>query len=463
MLKSPVSLRDALFNLRANGEQVIEIEDALNPRLEIAGHYREKFATSPAGQRSGEEPIVIYKTVGFNFPVLMGMFGSRRRNEYLLGAQYKQGAHHLAKCFSSPIPPLWISNAPCHEHRTEKYLKALPILTTTSKDAGPYLTSGVVCAGSPEMGFYNVSIHRMRLVDSRHLTIWMLPGRDLENLYHQAISEGRSLPISINIGVPPALYIASSLSKPFVKPGSGELEAAGAILKQPLAIARCITCDTFCVAESEIVIEGFIRGEMVEEFSDPLHRYGMPEFLGYMGKAQAALPLIEVSGVFHRSDAIFQTFLGPGKEQAEMLAMQTEAGVLKNLKKLFKGDIEILDVHYLASGGGQLMVALRVRKLYECEELLKRIRDSVIACHALTKAVIVVDEDTDIYSPEDLLWAFATKFQPSRDLHIQGQSRGFPLDPSQSIGYLDPQAPITDKYLIDLTVPIQMRSAFERV
>lgn len=463
MLKSPISMRDALFNLRKNGEKVIEIESALDPHLGIAEHYRRRFATSPAVQRSGEEPIVIYKPAGFNFPVLMGMFGSRRRNEYLLGAQPEQGVHHLAKCFSSPIQPIWISNAPCHEHRAEKNLNALPILTTTSKDAGPYLTSGVVCAGSPEMGFYNVSIHRMRLVDSRHLTIWMLPGRDLETLYHQAVSEGRPLPVSINIGVPPALYITSSLSKPFVKPGSGELEAAGAILQQPLAITRCITSETFCIAESEIVIEGFIRGEMAEEFSDPLCRYGMPEFLGYMGKAQAALPLIEVSGVFHHSDAIYQTLLGPGKEQAEMLALQTEAGVLKNLKQLFKGDIEILDVHYLAPGGGQLMVALRVRKIYECEKLLASIRDSVIACHALTKVVIMVDEDTDIHSPEDLLWAFATRFQPSRDLHIQGRSKGFPLDPSQSMGYLDPHAPITDKYLIDLTVPIQMRSAFMRV
>nr|WP_198982725.1 UbiD family decarboxylase [Herbaspirillum sp. ASV7] len=452
-----------MYRLQASGEKVIEIEDELNPYLQIAEHYRTEFATSPAGQRSGEEPVVIYRPKGFNFPVLMGMFGSRRRNEYLIGAQSGLGAHHLAQCLSSSVEPVWIPNAPCHEHRLENNLDALPVLTTTSKDAGPYLTSGVVCAGSPRSGFFNVSIHRMRLLDSRHLTIWMLPGRDLEVLYHQAVSEGRSLPVSINIGVSPALYFASSLSKPFVTPGSGELEVAGALLRQPLAIAQCVTCETFCIAESEIVVEGFIRGEMADEFSDPFSRYGMPEFLGYMGQAQELLPVVEVTGVFHRSDAIYQTFLGPGKEQAEMLALPTEAGVLRHLKQFFKEEIDIVDVHYLAPGGGQLMAALRVRKSYESKDLFERIRDSVIACHALTKIVIVADEDTDIHSPEDLLWAFATRFQPSRDLYILGRSKGFPLDPSQRMGYLDPCSSITDKYLIDLTAPKEMRLAFERV
>ena len=463
MLKSPVSMRDALFNLQKNGGSVIEIEAPLDPYLEIAEHYRTHFAASPAGQRSGEEPVVLYKPAGFKFPVLMGMFGSRRRNEYLLGAQAEQGAQHLAERLLSPIQPIWTINAPCHENHAAENLNALPILTTTQKDAGPYLTSGVVCAGSPRTGFFNVSIHRMRVLNDRHLTIWILPGRDLEVLYRKAVSEGGSLPISINIGAPPALYFTSSLSRPFIKPGSGELEAASALLRQPISIAQCITCDTFCIAESEIVIEGFIRGDTADEFSDPAHRFGMPEFLGYMGKAQAALPLIEVSGVFHRYDAIYQTFLGPGKEHAELLALPTEAGMLLKLEQAFREDIDILDVHYLSPGGGQLVAVLKIRKSHEHEGIFDRIRDYVTDCHKLTKAVIVVDEDINIHSPEDLLWALATRFQPSRDLHIQGQSQGFPLDPSQGVGYLDPHKPITDKYLMDFTVPIVLRANFKRL
>ena len=392
----------------------------------------------------------------------MGLFGSRQRNDRLLGAKPGQAAPWLAHCLASPVPPIWTAEAACHaEHATEG-LKALPILTTTAEDAGPYLTSGVVCAGDPDTGFVNVSIHRMRALDDRHLTIWILPGRDLEVLYRQAVSEGRSLPVSINIGVPPALYVTSSLSKPFVRPGTGELETAGALLQAPIEIARCTTCDTFCIAQSEIVIEGYILGEVADEFSDPETRLGMPEFLGYMGKAQSALPLIAVTGVFHRPDAIYQTFLGPGKEQSEMLALPTEAGMILHLNEALASDMEILDVHYLAPGGGQLMAALRVRKLRESQDLMARTRDAVTARHALTKAIIVVDEDVDIRSPEDLLWALSTRFQPSRDLYVQGRMPGFSLDPSQSIGYLDPHASLTDRYLLDLTAPLTLRPNFRR-
>lgn len=441
---------------------MIEIDEPLNPYLAIAEHYRTHFAASPAGERSGEEPVVLYRPDGFKFPVLMGMFGSRRRNEHLLGAQAGHGAQHLEERLRVPIPPIWTTDAPCQENCSPENLNSIPILTTTQKDAGPYITSGVVCAGNPRGGFFNISIHRMRVLDDRHLTIWILPGRDLEVLYRQAVSMGSCLPISINIGVPPALYFTSSLSKPFIRPGSGELEAAGALLGHPIAIAQCITCDTFCIAESEIVIEGFIRGDTADEFSNSEHRFGMPEFLGYMGKAQPALPIVEVTAVYHRSDAVYQTFLGPGKEQAELLALPTEAGMLLKLKEKFGQDIDILDIHYLSPGGGQLMAALRIRKLREQEGILDRIRDYVTECHRLTKVVLVVDEDINIHSPEDLLWALATRFQPSRDLHIQGQSQGFPLDPSQGAGYLDPHKPITDKYLMDLTVPFAMRANFKR-
>lgn len=462
LLKAPTTLRQALVTARARGEPLLEIKTALDPRMEIARHYREHFATSPASPRSGDEPMVLYRSSQHAFPVLMGLFGSRQRNDLLLGAEPGQASQWLARCLNAPVPPAWTNKAPCHAHQVANRLKALPILTTTEDDAGPYLTSGVVCAGDPARGFVSVSIHRMRILDDRHLTIWILPGRDLDVLYRQALADGRPLPISINIGVPPALYITSSLSKPFVQAGSGELETAGALQQEPVEIARCVSCQSFCIAQSEIVIEGHILNDVRDEFSDPATRLGMPEFLGYMGKAQAALPLIAVSGVFHRPQAIYQTFLGPGKEQSELLALPTEAGMILQLNEAFAGDLVVLDAHYLAPGGGQLTLALRVRKLRESRDLMTRLRTAITTRHALTKAILLVDEDIDIHSSEDLLWALSTRFQPSRDLHVQDPVPGFPLDPSQAAGYLDPHSALTDKYLLDLSAPLTLRSGFRR-
>lgn len=459
----PSSVRDALYVLRTQGESFIEIDYELDPYLGIANHYRTSFATSPAGSRTGDEPVVLYKAAGFDIPVLMGLFGSRRRNEWLMGAEPKRGARRFARQLSFPIPPVWTTNPSCQEREAKQFLAALPILTTTAMDAGPFLTSGVICAGDPDEGFVSVSIHRMRVLDDKHLTVWMLPGRDLQRLYQTATDARRTLPISINIGAPPVVYITSSLSAPFVRPGAGEIEAAGALLGSPIEIARCATNDTFCLAQSEIVIEGEILLETAAEYSDPSTSLGMPEFLGYMGRAQACLPVIEISGVFLRHGAVYQTFLGPGKEQSELLALPTEAGMLVDLNHVMAGDLDVLDAHYLAAGGGQLVLALRVHKRRDRAGSMEQLRDAITERHGLTKAVWVVDEDVDIHSSEDLLWASATRFQPSRDIYVRTGLPGFPLDPSQAPSYLEATYPSTNKYLFDLTVPVKLRPSFKRI
>ncbi|WP_321939998.1 UbiD family decarboxylase [Burkholderia cepacia] len=458
----PHSLRDALDVWRSR-DVLVEIDAGLDPHLEIAAHYRAHFAVSPGSPRSGDEPAVLYAGRSARMSVVMGCFGSRTRNEWLLGAQPGDGAKHLALKLGSRIAPRWCDSPPCREQRAREGLDALPVLTTTVDDAGPYLTAGIVCAGDPDRGFASVSIHRMRVLDATRLTIWILPGRDLDHLYEKALDQHRPLPVSINIGAPPAVYLTSCLSAPFVEPGKGELEAAGALLGAPVDIARCATNETFCLAQSEIVIEGMLLADTADERASADARSAMPEFLGYMGDAHAALPVIEVSAVFHRRAPIYQAFLGPGKEQSELLALPTEAGMVHHFAKRPGGDLDVLDAHYLSAGGGQLIAVLRVRKHRDAPGAMTWLRDEVISRHRLVKAIWIVDEDVDIHSPDDLFWAMATRFQPSRDLHVQSAVPGFPLDPSQGIGYLDASACRTDKYLMDLTTPVALRQRFRRI
>ncbi|MCO8628297.1 UbiD family decarboxylase [Burkholderia multivorans] len=439
------------------------MDGGLAPHLEIASHYREHFAASPGSPRSGDEPVVIYTGMNDRMPVVMGCFGSRARNEWLLGASCGFGAQHFATRLGLKVAPRWCDSPPCREQRAKDGLDALPVLTTTVDDSGPYLTAGIVCAGDPELGFASVSIHRMRVLNGQQMTIWILPGRDLDCLYQKALAQDRQLPVSVNIGAPPVVYLTSCLSAPFVEPGHGELETAGAIMGAPIDIARCATNGTFCLAQSEIVIEGRILAETADERASADASGAMPEFLGYMGNALSALPIIEISAVFHRHAPVYQAFLGPGKEQSELLALPVEAGLIHYFAQQSDTDFAVLDVHYLAAGGGQLIAVLRVKKHRDEAGTMVRIRDQVIARHRLVKGIWIVDEDVDIHSPEDLFWAMATRFQPSRDLYSQSDFLGFPLDPSQGTGYLDAFACRTDKYLLDLTVPLALRQRFRRI
>ena len=60
-------------------------------------------------------------------------------------------------------------------------------------------------------------------------------------------------------------------------------------------------------------------------------------------------------------------------------------------------------------------------------------RNAIAACFgALTnvKHVFVVDPDIDIFSDEEMDWAFATRFQADRDLMVMTDMRAVPIDPS---------------------------------
>jgi 3-polyprenyl-4-hydroxybenzoate decarboxylase len=71
----------------------------------------------------------------------------------------------------------------------------------------------------------------------------------------------------------------------------------------------------------------------------------------------------------------------------------------------------------------------------------------------------VVDHDIDIYDPQQVEWALATRFQGDRDLVILPKEPGSSLDPSA-----EPGTKLTTKIGFDLTAPLgQARRNYEKV
>ena len=72
--------------------------------------------------------------------------------------------------------------------------------------------------------------------------------------------------------------------------------------------------------------------------------------------------------------------------------------------------------------------------------------------------MVVVDPDIDIYDPEQVEWAIATRFQADEDLVVIRNVRGSTLDPSA-----DQETGLTTKVGLDATVPLgRDRKAFEK-
>ena len=104
-----------------------------------------------------------------------------------------------------------------------------------------------------ETGESDVTIHRLCLQGSDLISMYFVPGaRHLDVFRQKAEAAGKPLPISISIGVDPAIEIASCFEPPTTPLGFNELSVAGAIRKRPVELAPCLTIGEKCIAHGRI-------------------------------------------------------------------------------------------------------------------------------------------------------------------------------------------------------------------
>jgi 2,5-furandicarboxylate decarboxylase 1 len=78
------------------------------------------------------------------------------------------------------------------------------------------------------------------------------------------------------------------------------------------------------------------------------------------------------------------------------------------------------------------------------------------------KHVVIIDDDVDIYSPNAVEWAIATRFQAGKDLVVKLDQPGSSLDPSSK--QEEGKKALTDKVGVDATIPFDVdRKKYEIV
>ncbi len=462
-------LRSALDFLKNHGEEAVLHDQPISSEYDIANHYVHHSAGVPASSVSREEKMVMYRNVdGHDMPVLMGMFGSRKRNQLLLTGQSE--CHHGAfmQAMHRRIKPVKIENPVCQEVVIDKdidLMKSLPILTLTKDDAGPYITLGFVLAKDPDTGAFNASINRLCIQGKSEMTISIYPGRHLGALYEAALSKGQSLPISINIGLDPAVYYASCLTEPVCNKGESELDIVGGLRGKAVKLSDCITVNTECLSDAEIVIEAEITPEKIAENYANKASGSMPEFLGYQGIVvpESEVPVVKVKAITHRKNPIYQTLIGPGLEQSELQAITPEVATRGFLKQHFNLDFK--EIVYNTAGGGLLMAIIQINKQDESDDALAvKAALQVLSLVPPLKHIFLVDEDVNPYSSEDLLWALTTRYQADQDMHMLSNKKPFLMDPSQTPAYRRNVENKNEsvKALFDCTGPWAMKARFKR-
>ncbi len=468
-------LRSAIELLKTIDGQLVETDVPVKPHAELAGVYRHVGAGGTVMRPTREGPAMIFNNVDGHpdARVLIGLLASRKRVAHLLGEKPERLGFLLNEAVENPIPPVVVGKdeALCQEvvHLATDpgfdIRKLVPAPTNTAEDAGPFITMGMCYAHDPETGDSDVTIHRLCLQSEDEMTMYFVPGvRHLTVFREKAEAAGKPLPISISIGVDPAIEIASCFEPPTTPLGYNELCAAGAIRKEGVKLAKCLTIDEYCIANAEYVIEGeLIPNVRYREDMNTNTGKAMPEFPGYTGPAIQEIPVIKVKAVTTRKNPIMQTVIGPSEEHVSLAGIPTEASILAMVNKAMPGKLQ--NVYCAPSGGGKYMAVLQFKKSAPTDEGRQR-QAALLAFSAFgeLKHVFIVDEDVDCFDLADVMWAMTTRFQADVDIIPLPGVRMHPLDPSSdpsyspSISYFG----IACKAIFDCTVPFHLKDRFKR-
>ncbi|MGE9553720.1 UbiD family decarboxylase [Erwinia amylovora] len=467
-------LRSAIAFLESLPGEMVSTDVEVDPHAELSGVYRYVGAGGTCERPTRKGPAMMFNTIK-GFPgvrVVTGLMSTRERVGRLLNCPPEKLGFLLKESVKNAVEPvvidrgqaecqqvIWRAEDPDFDLRT-----LLPAPTNTEEDAGPYFTMGLCYASDPLTHESDITIHRLCIQSRDELSMWLTPGRHIDAFREKAEKMGKPLPISISIGVDPAIEIAACFEPPTTPLGFNELSIAGALRGQAIELPPCIAINEKAIANAEIVIEGeLLPNVRVREDQNTNTGKAMPEFPGYTGEAKAALPVIKVKAVTHRKNPILQTTLGPSGEHVSMAGIPTEASILEMVEKAMPG--RVLNVNAHTSGGGKLLAVIQFKKSAAVDEGRQR-QAALLAFAAFSelKHVILVDEDVDIFDTDDVLWAMQTRYQGDVDTAFIAGVRCHPLDPSQTPAYSPAilQEGISCKTIFDCTVPFHLKTHFQR-
>jgi 2,5-furandicarboxylate decarboxylase 1 len=386
-------------------------------------------------------------------PVVGNLLNALPRFAAALGTTVSALQASLIAAIENPLPHRVLASAPCQQAviAMPSLAEALPIPRFFEKEAGPYITAGAIVAKDPVSGRSNLSIARLMPLGGNRAFVGIAPNHHLAVLARAAQARGEKLDIAVCIGNHPAVLVAACL---YLGLGDDELQIAGALLGEPLEVARCSTSDLLVPAHCESVLEGsldagepFIEG-LVSEF------HGMYEDYG-------AGIVATFSALTRRDDAMFQVVLpGYHPEHCLLGGVAIAAGLFRAIRSAVPS---VAEVAVGVGGAGRLhaVIALRAPRPGEARKAMF----AVWAAVNLIKQVIVVEDDIDPWNAHQVEWATATRVKPDRDFVIVPAvraDRSEPLDRDGTITKLGIDATRHDGDRADWTLARPPEAALAR-
>jgi UbiD family decarboxylase len=460
--KDITSIRNTLEYLKEQ-KQLLTVGGEVDPICEVSGI-----------QKTLEDgPAILFENVkGYPGGVrILGNVFSRMENvAALFGvSDPRQLKFKFLELIKNPVRPKVVEKAPCQEvviRRDINVMATIPMIQHTEGDAGRILGSGVIpIIGIPPHGGSDLTFKRVffRGKDWATVYVWLDSHLGYFRDYHHRKEE---IPITININPPPAVVMAAApMTIHMIIPYEtvDEVGMAGAFQGSPVEICKAKTVDAYAIANSEWVIEGKLLPQKVLE-TEEAERLGkprvtplFPEYFGYMGTATRANKF-QVTAITHRRNPIFYSFLADSFEYENASNPVREACYYELAQRVSPGLVVDVNIPRAFKHGGG--VVFQVRKRRPSDEGVQRNILEIALGASYVRMAVAVDEDVDIYSADDLLWAIMTR--ANQDTNIFKGPRGaraYGLVPALE---LSPDGQFEGGLGIDATIPWSKKPQWKR-
>ena len=423
-------LREFLNMLEANGD-LVRIKEEIDPNLEMT-------EIADRTLRGGGPALLFENPKGYDVPLLANLFGTEKRVAQGMGADSIEALREIGELLAylrQPDPPKGmrdlidkapllkkvlnmgpktISRPPCQEVVVDEDdidLHKLPIQTCWPGDVGPLVTWPLVITRGPEKPRMNLGIYRMQLIGRNKLIMRWLSHRGgaLDFRDWCLKRPGEPYPVAIALGADPATTLGAVTPVP---DALSEYAFAGLLRGGKTELANCLTkrCkdnELLVPAHSEIILEGYIDPEETADEGP----FG--DHTGYYNEVES-FPVFTVEKMTTRKNPIYHsTYTGRPPDEPAILGVALNEVFVPLLQKQFP---EIVDFYLPPEGCSYRMAVVSMRKEYPGHA--KRVMLGIwsfLRQFMYTKFIIVTDDDVDVRTWEDVIWAMTTRMDPRRD------------------------------------------------
>ena len=410
-----------------------------------------------------DAPCVIFDNIpgySMGYRVIVNCNGTKTRQAVTLGISASDVNHQMLLDRwemilkdLKPISPILVDSAPVVENTvrgSDIDLELFPAPQWHPKDGGRFIgTASVNIMRDPESAWVNLGTYRNQILEPDKLGVWISPGKHGRSIRDRYFEKGEKCPIVVLVGCDPLIFWSACVEG--IPYGMSELDWVGGVKGTPMEVIEGPITGLPIPAYAEIAIEGFMTvNETVVEGP-----YG--EWTGYYASGTPTVPVVEVEAIHYRNEPII---LGcpqgkPPHEDNQFLAYLKSTMVAQQIEAA--GVSGVKSVWCPPEGGNRLLVIVSLKQRYPGHA--KQVAHVAAQCGAAAyngRYVVVVDDDIDIFDPNDVLWALLTRSDPAQDIEFITRAWSSPLDPVVPTGGI----PFNSRGIIDCTIPWERREEF---